>query len=332
MREIGWGLFLSLFLAACASRAPAPVGTAGAPTPIEAALPTASTESAPSHVVKKGETLFGVARQYGIPPRELAAWNGLDLSARLQVGQTLRLAPAERSAAPAASPSSALAAPVLLPSPPSGRPLAGGESANAPAADGEKIKNAPKGGKLPYSEANLALLRQQESASGRANEAMPAQTRANEEAAKAPERPAEKPAEKPPVSAASPALGEWVWPATGKLLATFDDSSNSGALRKGIDIAGKIGDPVLAANAGKVILVSNALRGYGNLVIISHGSELLSVYAHNSKVLVKEGQQVARGQKIAEIGDTDASEAKLHFEIRHKGKPVDPMKFLPGRP
>ena len=100
---------------------------------------------------------------------------------------------------------------------------------------------------------------------------------------------------------------------------------------KGVDVSGKHGDPVIAAQDGKVIIANNALRGYGNMVIIKHADNLVSVYAHNSKLLVKEGQQVSKGQKIAEMGNTDADRVKLHFEIRTQGRPVDPMKYLPAR-
>jgi lipoprotein NlpD len=116
------------------------------------------------------------------------------------------------------------------------------------------------------------------------------------------------------------------WPAAGALLAGFAEGSS-----KGLDIAGKTGEPVHAAAAGKVILVSNALRGYGNFVIIKHNNLYLSVYAHNSRILVKEEQTVSKGQKIAEIGSSDADVSKLHFEIRRQGKPVDPARHLPAR-
>src|SRR5262249_38284194 len=99
---------------------------------------------------------------------------------------------------------------------------------------------------------------------------------------------------------------------------------------KGVDILGKVGDPVLASAAGRVTYIGT-VRGYGKLVIIKHNDTYLSAYAHNSNVVVKEGQNVAKGQKIAEIGTTDSPQVKLHFEIRRMGEPVDPLKFLPER-
>jgi lipoprotein NlpD len=140
-----------------------------------------------------------------------------------------------------------------------------------------------------------------------------------------------------PESVTSPAPGtmvtandderlSWMWPATGKIVATFDEGKS-----KGIDIAGKLGQQVVAAGAGKVMYAGSGIRGYGNLVIVKHSNTLLSAYAHNKAIVVKEGDTVSKGQVIAEMGDTDADSVKLHFEIRQQGKPVDPTRFLPGR-
>ncbi|WP_175445696.1 peptidoglycan DD-metalloendopeptidase family protein, partial [Janthinobacterium sp. HH103] len=118
----------------------------------------------------------------------------------------------------------------------------------------------------------------------------------------------------------------WMWPSEGKVIGTFDEGKN-----KGVDIAGKAGQQVVAAGAGKVMYAGSGIRGYGNLVIVKHSNSLLSAYAHNRSILVKEGQNVNKGQAIAEMGDSDADRVKLHFEIRQQGKPVDPSKFLPNR-
>lgn len=113
------------------------------------------------------------------------------------------------------------------------------------------------------------------------------------------------------------------WPAKGHTLAGFDEAKN-----KGIDIAGKAGDPVFAAADGKVVYAGSGLRGYGNLLIIKHNNTYLTAYAHNQTLLAKEDQVVKRGQKIAEMGNSDADQVKLHFEVRRQGKPVDPMRYL----
>ena len=109
-------------------------------------------------------------------------------------------------------------------------------------------------------------------------------------------------------------------------MSAYNEASN-----KGVDIGGNVGDPVLAAAAGKVVYAGSGLRGYGKLVVIKHNQEYNSVYAHNDKLLVKEDDQVVQGQKIAELGSSESDRSKLHFEIRKQGKAVDPMKYLPAR-
>ena len=120
----------------------------------------------------------------------------------------------------------------------------------------------------------------------------------------------------------------WGWPTSGAatVLAGFDEQRN-----KGLDLAGKPGDPVLASADGRVVYAGAGLRGYGNLIILKHNNTFLSAYAHNQALLVKEDQTVRKGQKIAEMGSSDADRVKLHFEIRRQGKPVDPAKYLPPR-
>ncbi len=133
-----------------------------------------------------------------------------------------------------------------------------------------------------------------------------------------------------PASAAKPAAAEgavnWIWPANGVVLAGFDEVKN-----KGLDIAGAAGDAVVAAADGRVVYVGAGLRGYGNLIILKHDNVFLTAYAHNRTLLVKEDQAVQKGQKIAEMGNSDADRVKLHFEVRRQGKPVDPAKYLPAR-
>ena len=118
----------------------------------------------------------------------------------------------------------------------------------------------------------------------------------------------------------------FAWPANGNVIGHFDEVKN-----KGLDIAGQAGDPILAAADGQVVYAGSGLRGYGNLIILKHNNTFLTAYAHNQTLLVKEDQQVRKGQRIAEMGKTDADRVKLHFEIRRLGKPVDPAKFLPVR-
>ncbi|WP_043274494.1 peptidoglycan DD-metalloendopeptidase family protein [Pseudomonas sp. PH1b] len=139
--------------------------------------------------------------------------------------------------------------------------------------------------------------------------------------------PVSKPAPTP-VTPAGPAPTGWGWPSSGVLIGKF---SSNGSLNKGIDIAGDLGQPVLAASDGTVVYAGSGLRGYGELVIIKHNETYVSAYGHNRKLLVREGQQVKVGQTIAEMGSTGTDRVKLHFEIRRQGKPVDPLQFLPRR-
>ena len=137
------------------------------------------------------------------------------------------------------------------------------------------------------------------------------------------------PAGTPPTAGAATGAEDevaFIWPASGAILTGFDEAKN-----KGLDIGGAAGDPVLAAADGRVVYVGSSLRGYGNLIIIKHNNTYLTAYAHNQALLVKEDQTVRKGQRIAEMGNSDADRVKLHFEVRRQGKPVDPVKYLPPR-
>jgi lipoprotein NlpD len=140
-----------------------------------------------------------------------------------------------------------------------------------------------------------------------------------------PARAAAAPASSPQAAATEDDMG-WIWPAQGKLIAGFDELKN-----KGFDIDGRSGDAILASADGRVVYAGASLRGYGNLIILKHNNTFLTAYAHNQTLMVIEDQIVKKGQKIAEMGNSDADRVKLHFEIRRQGKPVDPAKYLPAR-
>ena len=131
-----------------------------------------------------------------------------------------------------------------------------------------------------------------------------------------------------PVKPVTRSASGWAWPANGPIIGRF---SSNGSLNKGIDIAGELGQPVLAASDGSVVYAGSGLRGYGELVIIKHSDTYVSAYGHNRRLLVQEGQKVKAGQTIAEMGSTGTDRVKLHFEIRRQGKPVDPQQYLPKR-
>lgn len=242
------------------------------------------------HVVQKGETLYSIAFNYGFDYHELAELNGIPDPNVISIGQQIRLFPGGRPAIADSKP--------LVRSP----------------------KEQPKLVKYAYSEAAQAEIDRME---GQDKPAPLASTIKPESKPKPPPVTETKPGKDDESVEVDESL-EWGLPTQGKVIAGFSEAAN----RKGIDIAGKLGQPVNASAPGKVVYSGSGLRGYGKLVIIKHNNTFLSAYAHNDKVLVKEGQTVARGQKIAEMGNSDTDQVKLHFEVRRLGKPVDPAKYL----
>lgn len=295
-------LFLILSLGAC-TQAPAPTVERSPSAQARAAGPG-------EYMVKPGDTLYRIAKENGLDHVELAAQNNIDNPAALRVGQILRLRPANAASTSAAAP---VATPIGVATGVEARSLDGKPAAPAAVAGGSLRE--PRGGKEAYSDEAYARLNNQAPAAATQSAPTPAPATSEAPAAAA--------------ATAGPAEVEgvvWAWPTKATIKAAYNGSSN-----KGIDFAGKQGDPVLAAGEGRVLYVGDALAGYGKLVIVKHSTDHLSVYAHNSKILVKEGQPVKLGQKIAEMGNSGTDSVKLHFEIRKQGKPVDPTPFLPKR-
>lgn len=308
-----------------ASRGPSPasVPAADATVPLEPGF----------HLVQRGDTLYSIARQYGQDPKSIIVWNQIENPNTIAPGQRVRVGPPP--AAGSAGPDSVGGAvaevrPIVQPGGVETRPLdpvsgtvagptpsgpGGAEPSTAPLSD--SVKREPRGGKQPYSE--------QAWANARSGDDKPAGTSGAPPAGTAVVPPAGATDTKPKPRTTDSGL-DWSWPTSGKIVAGFGDPNS-----KGIDINGKLGDPVLAAAPGKVLYAGQDLRGYGKLVVVKHSNQYLSVYAHNSEILVKEGEAVNKGQKIAELGKSDAQEPKLHFEIRRQGKPVDPLQYLPAR-
>ena len=285
--------------------------TAAAPKPlaVEPALAPAPPPS--TYTVKPGETLYSIALALGVDYRDLVRWNKLDDPTKIKVGQVLRIVPTD------ADSSSVQVGAARGPGTLEARPLDGGAPQPAPGAQpqpqvkgGAAMKTSPKALLLPYSEQNLALLSKGDAPAVTPKPApIPVAVEPRPDASKA-ER--------------DPDAIDFIWPVRGRVLAGFSEPNS-----KGVDIGGKLGDPVVAAAQGKVMYVGTGIRGYGKLIVIKHDNGFNSVYAHNREILVKEGQSVTRGQKIAELGDSDADAPKLHFEIRKSGKPVDPLRYLP---
>ena len=303
----------------CAAPRPAPVVERTAPGRQAAPAPAAPAAAKPAgrpiearqelYTVKPGETLYSIALEHGLDYRELALWNSIDNPSALRIGQQLRVV---------APPAGAIAAPLRTPDGTvEARPLGGGPAAvplpGAAASSSSAIVTEPKGVRVPYSEQALAQI-------AKPDVAVPVRAEPPR-----PETRSEQKADGGSEAARGPDDVDWAWPVKGRVISTFSEGSN-----KGIAIAGKLGQPVLASAPGRVIFSGTGIRGFGKLIVIKHNNTYLSVYAHNSELAVKEGQTVAKGQKIAEMGNTDADQVKLHFEIRRLGKPVDPMKLLPS--
>ena len=299
-------LIVAALLAGCASSGQrAPVVDRSEPPPQTVVAVEETSKKIPrekdwrpeAHTVQKGDTLFSIAFNYGLDYRELAELNGIQDPNMIQIGQKIRLF--------LGSVTTVVRPAAVVDSKPIEPP----------------VREQPRLAKYAYSEAAVAQIEKvQEQTKPEVVVAVKPQIKpeVNSEV-----KPEVKPEAKPD-SGDDEAL-EWSMPAKGKLVSEYSESAN----RKGIDIAGKLGEPVTASAPGKVVYSGSGLRGYGKLVIIKHNKTYLSAYAHNDQVLVKEGQTVTRGQKIAEMGNTDADQVKLHFEVRRFGKPVDPAKYLP---
>jgi len=320
----------AMLLVACASRTRAPIEDrtalpAAQAMPMEAApIPTPAIESpTPTYIVKRGDTLYQIALDHGLDYKDLAAWNGLENPTLIRVGQILRVgAPGEPATAAGPGVTTAplkMQPPITAATPggiaPAPSATSSSTSSSTIARNTDNYKSSPKAVKEPYSEQALRDV-------ARATPAEVVASAAPPSAAK-PEAPRAAP---PAAESEDDDKLAWLWPAKGKVVTGFSETANL----KGIDIAGAAGEPVIASAAGKVVYVGTGLRGYGKLVIVKHNKTWLSAYAHNREILVKEGQQVTRGQKIAEMGNTDADQVKLHFEIRRLGKPVDPARYLPA--
>lgn len=226
------------------------------------------------HTVRRGETLYSIAFQYGQDYRRLASRNAIRSPYTIFVGQKLS--------------------------------LRGAKKAKSSRSSRKKVASSRSGSQKKAKKP----------------------VKKTSKATKKPVKKPHKQAKKPHKQAVSRGPVRWHWPTTGKIVETYSSKS---ATRKGIDIAGRPGQFVKAAAAGRVVYSGSGLRGYGRLIIVKHNERFLSAYAHNRKLLVKEGQQVKAGQKIAEMGRTGADRVKLHFEIRREGNPVNPLRYLPKR-
>ena len=269
-----------------------------------------STANSGVHVVRKGDTLYSIALEHGLDYRDIARWNDLNDANLIKVGESLRLT------APVATTIQKVDAEVSL------KPL---KNTNEVIKNPIVIVAYPKGLMLSYN-TDLATV-------SRLSEGV---TPAPDEKAIDPQLGTKAPPEKHVLAQAKTSQSKpvedlqvvnddeirWAWPVVGDVVTPFSERS------KGIDIAGSMGTSVKAAADGKIVYSGVGLRGYGKLIIIKHNKTYLSAYAHNSKLLLTQGDFVKKGEKIAEMGNTDTDQVKLHFEIRRFGKPVNPSKYL----
>lgn len=328
-------VLLTLFLAACSSTPPAPV-IDRLPSKSSTVKPSSHKSSAnrpiykagdwrpDTYIVKKGDTLFSVGLEHGYDYKEIAQANNIAAPYTIKVGQSLKFSTLkDKTASVENRPIQPNSDGVTTYPINNERSVISTSSPNASVV----AISEPKAIREPYSDEALktplpvtqSIIEKPTAVSVTAKPALISNQPAIETK---PEAKTESKAE-PKTTTESPEAIDWAWPTKGKVIANFNDAGN-----KGIDIAGNTGQSVEAAAAGKVIYSGSDLRGYGKLVIIKHNSTYLSVYAHNNQILVKEGQQVSGGQKIAEMGSTDSNTVKLHFEIRRQGKSVDPSKYL----
>ena len=270
-----------------------------APGPTEAAkLPPGAENSGKAgyYTVKPGDTLIRIGLENGQNWKDLVKWNTLDNPNIIEVGQVIRVVP------PGLDPNVASSKPVVVAKVET-RPLE------------PKASSTVASGVVPTPASVSVAVAVTPAATTPATTTQGAATPATPT---------------PAVVQSSPREGDenvnWAWPATGSIVAPFDEGKV-----KGLVLGGRAGDPVSAAADGRVVYAGSGLRGYGNLIILKHNNTYLTAYAHNQTLLVKEDQSVRRGQKIAEMGSTDADAVKLHFEIRKQGKPVDPARLLPPR-
>ena len=339
--------------------APPPPRPVPAVAPAPAQPSPGATAGSQFYVVQKGDTLYGVARANNIDPNTLAAWNSLPQGGGLRDGQVLRLTPPLGSApavtAPGTTVTAAPAAGAIQ-----GQPLPAGAAAPATAPPPltvtpveAPLKRDPKAQRVPYSDAALAAMQR-----GEGPAPNPTVTSSGAGAPPVPPPPAVAPAPvatggptpAPGVTPALPAAPAtaaaaatptavdlevkpgsgverdgitWSWPVSGRVTSKFSDK----APMKGIDILAGTSAPVLAAATGKVIYVGKEPRGYGQMIVVSHAKETVSVYFHADKVQVKEQQRVLLGQKLAEVAG--GGDNKLHFEVRRQGRPLDPITLMP---
>jgi lipoprotein NlpD len=341
---------LALAIAGCASQ------QGGSPQVRDLSQARQAVENSPQYTVKAGDTLYGIAWQHNLDYRQLAAINNIDAPYQIRPGQTIALREGASSASIASSQTAASHSS-------GGGAVATGLNPQAAsvASDEQELdwllpdESAIQRNQRLTAERNAANVSPPEAESPASNNT-PASTPEPEVVAAAEPEPAPQPEPEPqPVSEPEPepqpkpeaapvtqsASADrasrtytpaetiaWQWPVDGNVVGTFGQGDS---ITAGIDITGEKGQPVKAAGPGIVVYAGSGVRGYGNLILIKHNDQFLSAYAHNDSLRVSENDVVEAGEVIATMGDSDAENVRLHFEVRRDGQPQDPMDFLPAR-
>lgn len=302
---------ISTFLFACSHHKPAPVYDLSLDD--EQSDITSINSQPTTYTVKRGDTLFSIAWYHSIDFQDIAKFNQLTNNL-IYPGQVLALtSPQNKSFFDARSLLMALNREVLR------KPVSLSQIASNKSASNESEGNKTLINSSNKKNSNSKKLKQQAPQAKQKNKKIRRKSNTKSKTIIASNTRFKGNSKKP---------FNWIWPANGKILSRFSARSNA---NRGLDISGVLGQPVRATAQGKVVYKGSGLRGYGNLVIIKHNNNYLSAYAHNSKIHVVENEVVKAGQRIADIGSSDVSQAKLHFEIRYKGKPVDPLNYLPQK-
>lgn len=327
LRRVAACTVISLWLAGCSSDTSAPIGSVdggqgGAASSRSGGMLNSGVQTGPegrivynrsygqipkgsysgeSYTVKRGDTLFYIAWITGNDFRDLAAKNNIAEPYNLNVGQVIQIGGINGAAS-------------------------GGGMLAATDATSGGVPKPPSSSQIQTTAVDSSSTNEYSGNSGKQSVGKMLPATGVVATTTAPATVASTTVS--PTASSGAAVSKWIWPTDGKVIDSFSSAEGG---NKGIDIAGSRGQPIVSTAAGRVVYAGNALRGYGNLIIIKHNDDYLSAYAHNDTMLVREQQEVKAGQKIATMGSTGTSSVRLHFEIRYKGKSVNPLRYLPQR-
>ncbi|MGR5212998.1 peptidoglycan DD-metalloendopeptidase family protein [Vibrio rotiferianus] len=299
LHRFGISCLLAAGLVGCAAHSPAPVSS------INKDYSTVERGSyrGSYYEVKKGDTLYFIAYVTDKDVKELVRYNELDVPYTIFPGQKLKLWAPKYNSPKFGHKVEPVVPPVVVAKPaPVTKTSTAPKSTNSSKSSSQKPTKVAQ--KQPPKKVEQSKSKEYVGSKGNQNVKKPA----------------------PTTTVKNDKVSKWLWPTKGRVVKNFSAGEQG---NKGIDIAGQRGQPIVSTATGTVVYSGNALRGYGNLIIVKHNENYLSAYAHNDRLLVSEGQSVKAGQKIATMGSSGAKSVRLHFEIRYQGKSVNPKRYLP---